>query len=151
MLMPSIFNDNLFDDFFGFPFYDDRTERRMEKKLYGHRANNLMKTDIKEKVDGYELEIDLPGFKKDEIQAELNNGYLTVSASKALDQDEKESGKYIRRERYAGACQRSYYVGEDITREDIKAEFKHGILKLFVPKKEAKPAVEENKYISIEG
>lgn len=151
MLMPSIFNDNLFDDFFGFPFYDDRTERRMEKKLYGHRANNLMKTDIKEKADGYELEIDLPGFKKDEIQAELNNGYLTVSASKALDQDEKESGKYIRRERYAGACQRSYYVGEDITREDIKAEFKHGILKLFVPKKEAKPAVEENKYISIEG
>ena len=103
--------------------------------------------------DGYEQEIDLPGFKKDEVTAELNDGYLTVSAAKGLDQDEqeKETGKYIRRERYAGACQRSYYVGEDITEEDIKAEFKHGILKLFVPKKEVKPAVEEKKYISIEG
>ena len=85
--------------------------------------------------------------------AELKDGYLTVSAAKGLDQDEqeKETGRYIRRERYAGACQRSYYVGEDITEEDIKAEFKHGILKLFVPKKEAKPAVEEKKYITIEG
>ena len=112
-----------------------------------------MKTDIKEKKDGYELEIDLPGFKKDEVTAELNDGYLTVSAAKGLGQDEqeKETGKYIRRERYAGACQRSYYVGEDITEEDIRAEFKHGILKLFVPKKEVKPAVEEKKYISIEG
>ena len=107
----------------------------------------------REMKDGYELEIDLPGFKKDEVTAELNDGYLTVSAAKGLDQDEqeKETGKYIRRERYAGACQRSYYVGEDITEEDIKAEFKHGILKLFVPKKEVKPAVEEKKYISIEG
>ena len=108
---------------------------------------------ISKRKDGYELEIDLPGFKKDEVTAELNDGYLTVSAAKGLDQDEqeKETGKYIRRERYAGACQRSYYVGEDITEEDIKAEFKHGILKLFVPKKEVKPAVEEKKYISIEG
>ena len=134
MLMPSIFNNNLFDDdWFGFPFYGyaDKAENRAEKKLYGHHANNLMKTDIKEMKDGYELEIDLPGFKKDEVTA--------------------ETGRYIRRERYAGACQRSYYVGEDITEEDIKAEFKHGILKLFVPKKEAKPAVEEKKYITIEG
>ena len=100
-----------------------------------------------------ELEIDLSGFKKEEVKAELKDGYLTVSAVKDLDEDEKdkETGKYIRRERYAGACQRSYYVGEDITEEDIKAEFKHGILKLFVPKKEAKPAVEEKKYITIEG
>ena len=113
----------------------------------------LEKTDIKELDNGYELEIDLPGFKKDEVTAELKDGYLTVSAAKGLDQDEqeKETGRYIRRERYAGACQRSYYVGEDITEEDIKAEFKHGILKLFVPKKEAKPAVEEKKYITIEG
>ena len=118
MLMPSIFNDNLFDDFFDFPFYDDKADRKIQRKLYGHHAGNL-----------------------------------TVSAAKGLDQDEqeKETGKYIRRERYAGACQRSYYVGEDITEEDIKAEFKHGILKLFVPKKEVKPAVEEKKYISIEG
>ena len=104
MLMPSIFNDNLFDNFFDFPFYDDRAERQAEKKLYGHRAANLMKTDIKEKKDGYDLEMDLPGFKKDEVKVELNNGYLTVSAAKGLDEDDKdkETGKYIRRERYTG-------------------------------------------------
>ena len=147
--MPSIFNDNVFDDFFDFPFYDDRAE----KKLYGHHAANLMKTDIQEHEDGYTLEMDLPGFKKDEIQVGLNNGYMTISAAKGLDEDEKDkkSGKYIRRERYTGSCQRSFYVGEDVTEEDIKAEFKHGILKLFVPKKEAKPAVEQKKYVSIEG
>ena len=149
MLMPSIFNDNVFDDFFEFPFYDDKAE----KKLYGHHAANLMKTDIQEHDDGYTLEMDLPGFKKEEIQIELNNGYMTISAAKGLDEDEKDkkSGKYIRRERYTGSCQRSFYVGEDVTEEDIKAEFKHGILKLFVPKKEAKPTVEQKKYVSIEG
>ena len=149
MLMPSIFNDNVFDDFFEFPFYDDRAE----KKLYGHHAANLMKTDIQEHDDGYTLEMDLPGFKKEEIQIELNNGYMTINAAKGLDEDEKDkkSGKYIRRERYTGSCQRSFYVGEDVTEEDIKAEFKHGILKLFIPKKEAKPAVEQKKYVSIEG
>ena len=149
MLMPSIFNTNLFDDFFDFPFYDDKAE----KKLYGHHAANLMKTDIQEHDDGYTLEMDLPGFKKEEIQIELNNGYMTISAAKGLDEDEKDkkSGKYIRRERYTGSCQRSFYVGEDVTEEDIKAEFKHGILKLFIPKKEAKPAVEQKKYVSIEG
>ena len=149
MLMPSIFNDNVFDDFFDFPFYDDRAE----KKLYGHHAANLMKTDVQEHDDGYTLEMDLPGFKKEEIQIELNNGYMTISAAKGLDEDtkDKKSGKYIRRERYTGSCQRSFYVGEDVTEEDIKAEFKHGILKLFVPKKEAKPAVEQKKYVSIEG
>ena len=149
MLMPSIFNDNVFDDFFDFPFYDDRAE----KKIYGHHEANLMKTDIQEHDDGYTLEMDLPGFKKEEIQIELNNGYMTISAAKGLDEDEKDkkSGKYIRRERYTGSCQRSFYVGEDVTEEDIKAEFKHGILKLFVPKKEAKPAVEQKKYVSIEG
>lgn len=149
MLRPSIFNDNLFDDFFEFPFFDDRAER----KLYGHHANSLMKTDIKEHKDGYELEIDLPGFHKDEIQAELKDGYLTISAAKQLNQDEKEkeTGKYIRRERYSGSCQRSFYVGEDITQEDIKAEFKHGILRLFVPKKEKTPEVEQRRFVSIEG
>ena len=150
MLMPSIFGENLFDDFFDFPFYDDT---KAEKKLYGHHAANLMKTDIQEHDDGYTLEMDLPGFKKEEIKVELNNGYMTISAAKGLDEDEKDkkSGKYIRRERYTGSCQRSFYVGEDVTEEDIKAEFKHGILKLFVPKKEAKPAVEQKKYVSIEG
>lgn len=154
MLMPSIFGENLFDDFFDdFPFYDDRAERRLEKKLYGRRAQNLMKTDIREMDNGYEVVIDLPGFKKDEVKASLVNGYLTISAAKGLDKDEqdKESGRYIRRERYAGACERSFYVGEHVTQEEIKAEFKHGILKLFVPKKETKPAVEDNKYIAIEG
>ena len=152
MLVPSIFSDNFFDDFFEFPFIDDRAEKNAERKLYGHHVANLMKTDIKEFDDKYEVEIDLPGFKKDEIKAELNNGYLTVSAAKGLDEDkeDKKTGKYIRRERYAGACQRSYYVGEDITEEDIKASFEHGILTLFVPKKEAKPAEEEKKYISIQ-
>lgn len=149
MLRPSIFNDNLFDNFFEFPFFDDRAER----KLYGSNANNLMKTDIKEHKDGYELEIDLPGFQKDDLQAELKDGYLTISASKQVNKDEKEkeTGKYIRRERYSGSCQRSFYVGDALTQEDIKAEFKHGILRLFVPKKEAVPEVEERKFVSITG
>ena len=154
MLMPSIFGENLFDDFMSdFPFFDDRDLRKTERKLYGHNAKRLMKTDIKETDSGFELEMDLPGFKKEEIQIELNNGYMTISAAKGLDEDEKDkkSGKYIRRERYTGSCQRSFYVGDDITEEDIKGEFKHGILTLNVPKKEAKPAVETNKYIAIEG
>ena len=154
MLMPSIFGEDMFDDFMrDFPFFDENAGNKIEKKLYGRHAKNMMKTDIKEKEDGYELEMDLPGFTKDEITAELKDGYLTISASKGLDKDEqeKETGKYIRRERYAGACQRSFYVGEDVTEQDIKAEFKHGMLKLFVPKKEAKPAVETKKYVTIEG
>ncbi|MFR4438981.1 MAG: Hsp20/alpha crystallin family protein [Hungatella sp.] len=153
MLMPSIFGEDLFDDFMrDFPFFDDRDEKRAERKLYGRRGKNLMKTDVKETDQGYELEMDLPGFAKDEIRVSLENGYMTISAAKGLDQDEKEkdSGRYIRRERYAGACQRSFYIGEDITEEDIKGEFKHGILKLFVPKKEAKPTVEQKKFITIE-
>ena len=151
-------NNNLFDTFFSDPWfndpwYDDRDVQKAQKKLYGHNGKRMMLTDIKESDKGYELEMDLPGFKKDEIKASVSDGYLTISAAKGLDKDEKEkdSGHYIRRERYAGACQRSFYVGEDIEQEDVKAEFKHGILKLFVPKKEAKKAVEENKYIAIEG
>ena len=152
MLMPSIFGQSLFDDFMSdFPF-DNRDMEKMERKLYGHHAKNVMKTDIKEVENGYEFEIDLPGFTKDEVIAELKDGYLTITASKGVDKDEqeKDTGKYIRKERYAGACERSFYVGEDVTEEDIKAQFQHGILKLFVPKKEAKPAVEQKKYISIE-
>ncbi|MBO5278701.1 MAG: Hsp20/alpha crystallin family protein [Lachnospiraceae bacterium] len=153
MLMPSVFGKDMFDDFFGFPFYDDRDFKKMEKKLYGRRGKNMMKTDVKELKNGYELEMDLPGFKKDEIKVSLEDGYLTISAAKGLDQDEqdKKTGTYIRRERYAGACQRSFYVGEELSEEDIKGEFKHGILKLFIPKKEEQPAVEQKKYISIEG
>ena len=154
MLMPSIFGEDMFDEFMrDFPFFDENAGNKIEKKLHGRHAKNMMKTDIKELEGGYELEMDLPGFTKDEITAELKDGYLTISASKGLDKDEqeKETGKYIRRERYAGACQRSFYVGEDITEQDIKAEFKHGILKLFVPKKEAAPKVENKKYVAIEG
>ena len=155
MLMPSIFNNNLFDDdWFGFPFYGyaDKAENRAEKKLYGHHANNLMKTDIKEMKDGYELEIDLPGFKKDEVTAELKDGYLTVSAETNTKKDEKaEDGKYIRRERYSGSCSRSFYVGDAVTEEDIKAKFENGTLKMLVPKKEEQKAVENKKYIAIEG
>ena len=153
MLMPSIFNDNLFDNFFDFPFYDDRDMQKLEKKLYGRRGKNLMKTDIKDTDKAYELEMDLPGFKKDEIKVSLENGYLTISAARGLDVDEqeKETAKYIRKERYAGSCQRSFYLGEGVKQEDIKGEFKHGILKLVIPKKEEKPEVETSKYISIEG
>lgn len=148
MMMPSIFGGNLFnDDWMDFSFPD------IDKELYGKHAKNLMKTDVKEKDGNYEVAIDLPGFKKDEITAELKDGYLTISAAKGLDKDEKEkeTGRYIRRERYSGACERSFYVGADVKQEDIKAHFEHGMLTLFVPKKEAKPAVETDKYISIEG
>lgn len=111
----------------------------------------MMKTDIRETDEGYELDIDLPGFKKDEIQAELKNGYLTVSAAKGLDKDEQnKKGEYIRRERYAGSMSRSFYVGEHLNEEDIKAKYEDGILKLSVPKKDVKE-LEQNKYIAIEG
>lgn len=153
MLMPSIFGEDLFDELMrDFPFYDDRDMKKTERKLYGHHSKNLMKTDIKETDSAYELEMDLPGFTKDEIQVSLEDGYLTVSAEKGLDKDAKEekTGRYIRRERYAGACQRTFYVGEDLTKEEIKGAFQHGILKLTIPKKEAKPAVEQKKYITIE-
>ena len=152
MLMPSIFGEDLFDDFMrDFPFYNDKDMKKLEKKLYGRRGRNMMKTDIKERDDSYELEMDLPGFKKDEVKVALENGYLTISAAKGLDEDEQEkkSGRYIRRERYAGACQRTFYVGEDVRQEDIKGEFKHGILKLTIPKKAAQ--VPEKKYIAVEG
>ena len=148
MLMPSIFGENLFDEMMD-SFNDEFFGKR--NPLYGKNASRVMKTDIKE-VDGrYVIDIDLPGFKKDEIHAELKDGCLTISASKGLDKDENDKkGRYIRQERYAGACSRSFYVGEGITQEDIKAKYEDGILRLSVPKKEAK-AVENKKYIAIEG
>ena len=152
MLRPSIFRTNsLIDDLFDDDWFNDKEFRNMEKKLYGHRAKNVMNTDVKETEDGYELEMDLPGFKKEEVSVELNDGYITIRAAKGLDEDEKEkkTGKYIRRERYSGACERSFYVGEGVTQQDIKASFKHGILKLDIPKKEARK-IEQNNFISIE-
>ena len=155
MLMPSIFGESLFDDFmrdFDFPFYDDKDRKKVEKKLYGRHGKHMMKTDIKEMDDRYELEMDLPGFTKDEVKVSLENGYLTISAAKGLDQDEqdKNTGKYIRKERYAGACERSFYVGEDVTQDEIKASFKHGILSLTIPKKNAAAEIPADKYITIE-
>lgn len=150
MLMPSIFGENLFDDdWMNFPF--DRDFWGKKNPLYGKNAKNMMKTDIREHDNGYEVDVDLPGFKKDEISLELENGYLTVSAAKGLDKDEKDKkGKYIRRERYAGAMQRSFYVGDTLTQEDIKAKYDNGILSISIPKKDAQ-AVETKKTITIEG
>ncbi len=144
MFMPSIFHDNLFDDFFT-DFTDIPARRPMP-------ASTVMKTDIKETEGGYEVAIELPGYKKEDVQAELKDGNLTITATRNVNNDEKDKdGKYIRRERFYGNCSRAFYVGEDITQEDIKAKFEDGILKLQIPKKEAKPAVEEKKYITIEG
>ena len=148
MLMPSVFGENLFDDFMDFPF-DSFWNRK--NPLYGKHAKNMMKTDVRETDDSYELDIDLPGFKKDEITAKLEDGYLTVSASKGLDKDKQDKkGNYIRRERYAGAMRRSFYIGDSITQDEIKAKFENGILQLSIPKKDAK-TVEQQKHISIEG
>ena len=134
MLLPSIFNDNVFDDFMdGFDSFMDRSA------LYGKHGKNLMKTDVRDVGDHYELDMDLPGFKKDEIHIELKNGYLTISAAKGLDKDEKTSeGKYIRQERYTGACSRSFYVGTDLQPKDVSAKFTDGILELTFPKEAPK-------------
>ena len=145
MLMPSIFGESLFDNFMNsFTFPD------VEKELYGKRAANLMKTDVKEKDDIYEVDVDLPGFTKDELTMELDNGYLTISAVKGLDKDEQnKEGKYVRRERYAGNISRSFYVG-DVKQEDIHAKYENGILSFTVPK-ETKAVEEKINRIAIEG
>lgn len=159
MLLPSLFNDrfDLMDRFYRDPWFafDDRGFENLEKKLYGHRAKNIMNTDIREHDTGYEMTVDLPGFSKDEVSIELQNGYLVISAAKGFDkneaenEDEAKQGNYIRRERYAGACQRSFYVGDAITYEDIKAKFRHGILTIDIPKQDRKQ-LEQKKYIAIE-
>ena len=148
MLMPSIFGENLFDEFMDFPF-----EREFFKRTPSRRSSDqtLMKTDVKETDGTYELDIDLPGYKKEDVSAKLEDGYLTISASTNKNNDEKDKeGRYIRRERYTGQCSRSFYVGEGVTQDQIKAKFENGILKLSIPKVE-KQQVEEKKYISIEG
>ena len=148
MLLPSIFGERLLDDWMDFPGMDLPD---IDRKLYGKHAANVMKTDVREHDDGYEVDIDLPGFKKDEISLSLENGYLSVNAAKGLDKDEKDKkGKLIRQERYAGSMTRSFYVGEAITEQEIKAKFENGVLQLSIPKKEA-PKVPEKKLIAIEG
>ena len=149
MLMPSIFGENLFDDWMDFPFEKEFFGRK--NPLYGKHARNMMKTDVRETENSYELDIDLPGFKKDEITAELKDGYLIISAAKGLDKDEKDKeGRMIRQERYAGSCTRSFYVGDAVTEQEIKGKYEDGILKLSIPKRDAKQ-VEEKKTIAIEG
>ena len=131
-MLPSIFGENLFDDFFGDPF---GMMPRGRDPLYGKHARNLMRTDVRETEDSYELDVDLPGFKKDEVTLELKDGCLTIQAVKGLDKDTSDKkGKYIRQERYAGACSRSFYVGEGVTVDDMKAKFEDGILQISVPK-----------------
>ncbi|HIR85513.1 MAG TPA: Hsp20/alpha crystallin family protein [Candidatus Limivicinus faecipullorum] len=136
-MLPSIFGENLFDDWFDESF-GMLPEWGSRNPLYGKHAKNLMKTDVRETEDSYELDIDLPGFKKDEINVDLKDGYLTISAAKGLDKDEKDKkGKYIRQERYAGACSRSFYVG-DVEPKDVSASYEDGILKLSMPKQAKK-------------
>ena len=149
MMMPSIFGENLFDDFMNdFPFEKHFFGER--NPLYDKHAKNIMKTDVKETDNSYELDIDLPGFKKEDINVQLDNGYLTIAASKSLEkEDEHEKSHYIRQERYSGSMNRSFYVGNDVKQEEIHAKYEDGILKLAVPKKAAK-AIESNKYIQIE-
>lgn len=145
MMMPSIFGENLFDDFF------DSVSRPI-KAIRQAPVPQVMRTDVKESDKGFTLDIDLPGYKKENISVELKDGYITVSAKTSDEHEEKEEdGTYIRRERTFGSCSRSFYVGDEIEESEIKAKFEDGILKLFVPKKEVEPQVEERKYISIEG
>ena len=147
MLMPSIFGENLFDDFFS-----DFVRPVRNAVRYSMPAATAMKTDVKENENSYELDIDLPGYKKEDVKAELKDGYLTINAATKNEKDEKDdSGKYIRRERFYGSCSRSFYVGEAVSQEEIKAKFEDGILKISIPKKDATPEVEEKKYIAIEG
>lgn len=149
MMFPSVFGENLFDDWMDFPFENEFFGKK--NPLYGKHAKNMMKTDVRETDNSYEVDIDLPGFKKDEISVELKDGYLTINAAKGLDKDQKDKdGSYIRRERYAGSMTRSFFVGNGITKEEVHAKYENGILMLSLPKKAAK-AVENNHYISIEG
>ncbi len=147
-MLPSIFGENLFDDFFSDPFGMMIPQGR--NPLYGKHGKNLMKTDVRELEGSYELDIDLPGFKKDEVTVELKDGYLTIQAAKGLDKDKSDKkGKYIRQERYVGSCSRSFYVGEDVEAKDIGAKFEDGILRLSVPKA-AKKKLPESSSINIE-
>lgn len=153
MLMPSIYGENLFDNWMDFPFGKDWEKEFMGRKnpIYGSQSVNIMNTDVKEVADGYELDIDLPGFKKEDVKVSLENGYLNISAVSSINRDEQEKdGKYIRRERYSGQCSRSFYLGDGYKKEDITAKFEDGILKMYVPKKDVKK-VEQDNYIAIEG
>ena len=147
--LPAIFGENLMDVFDDFDRDFFRGFGNIDRALYGKHAKRMMKTDVKETDEGYEVDVELPGFKKDEIQLELNNGYLTITAEKGLDKENKK-GRMLRQERYAGVMQRSFYVGEHVTEENVKASYESGVLHLLVPKQEA-PKLPEKKTIQIEG
>lgn len=150
MLMPRIFGENLFDEMMDFSF--NRSFFRDFNSSFANTDQGVLRTDVKEKDGHYELSMELPGYKKEDVQAKLENGYLTISAKHDNSKDEKDDvGNYVRRERYYGQCSRSFYVGDEVTQEDIKARFENGVLDLIIPKKEAKPQVQENQYIAIEG
>ena len=154
MLAPSIFEENFIDDLFGFPYMKEfgDMEHDMERKLYGRKASRMMKTDIREKDDNYEISVDLPGFKKEDITVELDNGYITINASKNLDKDDNnKKGKLLRQERYAGSMTRSFYVGENVEKEDVDANYRHGVLNLTIPKKAIEKKIPEKNLIAIEG
>ena len=149
--LPTVFGENLMDVFDDFDRNFFRGFGNVDRALYGKHAQNMMKTDVKETEEGYEVDIDLPGFKKDEIHLELNDGYLTISTEKSLEKDDKnKKGRMLRQERYAGVMQRSFYVGDAITEEDVKASYESGVLHLMIPKKDA-PKAPEKKTIQIEG
>ena len=148
--LPAVFGENLMDVFNDFSQSLLRGWDNPEHVLYGKNASRMMKTDVKETETGYELAVDLPGFKKEEIKLELENGYLTISTEKALENKEEQKGRVLRQERYAGTMSRSFYVGSYVTEEDIKAKYENGVLSLSIPKKEAQK-VPEKKTILIEG
>ena len=149
--LPTIFGENLMDVFDDFDRAFFHGGNDVERALYGKHAPHMMKTDVKETDEAYEVDVDLPGFKKDEIHLELNNGYLTISTQKTLEKDEKnKAGRMLRQERYAGTMQRSFYVGEEITEEDVKASFEDGVLHMIVPKKDVRK-VPVKRTILIEG
>ena len=147
MMMPSIFGENLFDEIFDDPFF------RTPNPVFGKREKNLLKTDVREKDGNYELVMDLPGYRKEDVKAQLENGYLTITASRGVNKDEVDNeGNYIRRERYSGQCSRSFYVGENLKQEDIKAKFQDGVLQLTFPKEDQRKAIpQKDNYIVIEG
>lgn len=148
--LPSLFGENLMDMFNDFDKEFFRGFRRPEQMLYGKNAGHMMKTDVKETEDGYEVDVDLPGFSKDEIHLELNQGYLTISTEKSLENKKEKEGRVLRQERYSGTMQRSFYVGSAVREEDIKARYENGVLSLVIPKKEAR-LENEKKQILIEG
>ena len=142
MLMPSIFSRDFMDDLFDMP-------QRTYTKSYS--ANGLMKTDIKESEEGFTVEMDLPGFCREDISAELKDGYLTVTATakKAEENTSDKKEKYVQKERFHATCNRSFYVGDNMKQEDIKAKFENGVLTLQVPKKEESPEEQTKKFITI--